>query len=143
MFFLLMNQRRSPYDVLPLSDFRQLLQEQAVVKVTIEGDSLYGQLLPSNRTGVVNFKTELPQGTSSSWQFTQWLLDNRGSAVIEVRNNTNLLIQVLLPLVPWVLIFGFIWFFVFRKLKRGEMRYEPMRGIVTEHEQTPPQSGIR
>src|SRR5207247_1206744 len=38
---------------------------------------------------------------------------------VKVENNTNLILQVLLPLIPWLLIFGFIWFFVFRQLRNS------------------------
>ncbi|MFA5863264.1 MAG: ATP-dependent zinc metalloprotease FtsH [Phycisphaerae bacterium] len=36
---------------------------------------------------------------------------------LRVENTDNIFIQVLLPLVPWLVIFGFIWFFVFRQLR--------------------------
>ena len=34
-------------------------------------------------------------------------------------NNQNLLSTILIPLIPWLLIFAFIWFFVFRQLRNS------------------------
>ncbi len=144
MLFLMLNHNRSSYEPLPLSDFRQLLQEQSVLKVTVENDALYGQLVPNNRTKIVNFRTDLPQGTTSSWAFTHWLLDNRGGALVEAHNDTNLVLRILLPLVPWLLIFGFIWFLVIRPLRRVGARNDPMRVVVVgqETQPPPPQAGV-
>ena len=36
---------------------------------------------------------------------------------MDSKNQSNLLMNILLPLVPWLLIFGFVWFFVFRQLR--------------------------
>jgi hypothetical protein len=66
----------------------------------------------------VAFATELPAGTSGNWGFTQWLLENGQGAKITVNNQSNLIVNILLPLIPWLLIFFFIWFFVFRTLRR-------------------------
>ncbi len=33
--------------------------------------------------------------------------------------NTGALLNILISLIPWLLVFGFIWFFVFRKLRHG------------------------
>jgi cell division protease FtsH len=38
------------------------------------------------------------------------ILDKRGNAQVSFRNNQNLLLNILVPLIPWLLIFGFIWF---------------------------------
>jgi ATP-dependent Zn protease len=55
----------------------------------------------------------------SNWDFVRWLLENsRGTATVEIRNANNVLVNILLPLIPWLLIFGFIWFFVFRQLRK-------------------------
>jgi cell division protease FtsH len=137
--FLLLNHSRNAKSAesLPLSTFRELLQDDAVARVTVQDDELSGQLKSNQRTGIVDFRTTLPQGTSSSWTFTQWLLENRGTAVVDARNDRNLLLQILLPLVPWVLIFGFIWYFVFRQLRKGRLGNEPMRVVIVGHEPRP------
>jgi ATP-dependent Zn protease len=49
----------------------------------------------------------------------QWLMDHRQDAEVRVENNANPLVNLLLPLVPWLLIFLFIWYFVFRQLRNA------------------------
>jgi cell division protease FtsH len=46
-------------------------------------------------------------------------MKQRGATKVEAKNQSNLLMNILLPLVPWLLIFGFIWFFVFRQLRNS------------------------
>ena len=46
-----------------------------------------------------------------------WLLDHAGNAKVEAENGNSFLLQFVVPLIPWILIFGFIWFFVFRQLR--------------------------
>ena len=49
----------------------------------------------------------------------------------ERMGSNNLLLNILVPLIPWLLIFFFIWFFVFRVLRRAQTTpAEPMRVIV-------------
>ena len=36
----------------------------------------------------------------------------------QTRLGPNILTDILMPLLPWLLIFGFIWFFIFRKVMR-------------------------
>jgi preprotein translocase subunit YajC len=53
-----------------------------------------------------------------------------------VETSANLLVNVLLPLVPWFLIFAFIWFFVFRQLRRaqpGEPKPAPVYIVTPEN----------
>ncbi len=117
--------------VLSLDQFYDALQGGEVKSVAIEGDALGGMAtLPTKAGGqvVAPFRTDLPQGMSQSWGFVQWLLQNRNGATIHVENNTSIVLQFVLPLVPWLLIFLFIWFFVFRQLRRNKR--EPLPVVV-------------
>lgn len=112
-----------PAHQVALSEFVEHLQAGEVSRVTIEGDEISGEFpaprtLPAAPEPVRAFRTELPQGTAGSWAFMSWLLENRGKAKVEVRPDSNFVAQFVLPLVPWLLIFGFIWFFVFRVLRK-------------------------
>ncbi|HEX4055534.1 MAG TPA: ATP-dependent metallopeptidase FtsH/Yme1/Tma family protein [Tepidisphaeraceae bacterium] len=103
--------------MIPLSEFRAQLQAQKISAVNIDADELSGTMT-TQAGATVAFRTRLPAGTSSNWAFTQWLLDHAGPAKIEVKNGPSTLMNILVPILPWLLIFGFIWFFVFRKLRR-------------------------
>src|SRR5215208_1748067 len=69
-------------------------------------------------SSVTRFRADVPPG-SLSQQLGVWILDHGGQAAIKVENTQNLLMNILLPLVPWLLIFAFIWFFVFRQLRNS------------------------
>lgn len=106
--------------VVPLSFVDEQLTSGNVKVVDVERDQVSGELFaarPWDGKSVQAFRTMLPEGTTSQWSFTQWLLANRRDATVSVNNHDNLVLNILVPLIPWLLIFGFIWFFVFRQLR--------------------------
>jgi ATP-dependent Zn protease len=118
MLFFILNSKHKASTPVSLSEFSTELSKGNVSLVVVDSETLHGQYATAVK-GVIAFRTEVPQGTTQNWPFMQWLLENRRGAVIRVDNNQNLLVNLLLPLVPWLLIFGFIWFFVFRQLRKN------------------------
>jgi len=97
------------------------LKEMVIDGKTIRGTFNRAQDTPGN---IANFKCEIPEAQISSPWYMQWVMDlatKKGDITTTVRaeNNQNLLVNLLLPLVPWLLIFAFIWFFVFRQLRNS------------------------
>jgi ATP-dependent Zn protease len=142
MLFVLVQGKNRQTDSISASDFESLLSAGSFRSITIESDEVLGDLMkPTVLSGgatVTTVRVSLPQGLGQSWPFYEHVMRNRGPATVHVENGQNLLLQVLLPLVPWLLIFGFIWFFVFRQLrgKTGVAR-EPMPVIVVNQQQQP------
>jgi cell division protease FtsH len=68
---------------------------------------------------VVGFNVQLLPGQSSDWLFTRDLLTAVPNASIRNVNNQNFLVQLLLPLLPWLLIIVFLYVVVFRQLRNG------------------------
>jgi ATP-dependent Zn protease len=133
-FFLTAQTRPAGQFAMPLSVFEAELAADNVERVDVEGDVLVGKLR-TQRTienqPVLTFRTALPPGTTAGWNFMEWLLENRRNATVNVNNDENLLLNILVPLIPWLLIFGFIWFFVFRQLRGAQTNAaQPMRVIV-------------
>ncbi len=131
---------------IPLSQFTDLLQQDRIAQVTIGEDELRGQV-KAGEAGTKGaeafaFRTTLPRGTSANWTFTQWLLANGHSAKVVAGHEDNMLTDLLVPLVPWVLIFLFIWFFVFRQLRRkpGDALRLPQPVYLVEQPQGPTDS---
>src|SRR4051812_10856175 len=99
----------------PLSFLQEQLSAGNVKAVDVEHDLLSVELADPRALGgatVKQFRTTLPEGTTSQWTFMEWLLANRRDAAVTVRNQNSLILNILVPLIPWLLIFGFIWFFV-------------------------------
>jgi hypothetical protein len=139
MLALLLTRRsKPPYGEIALSDFAAKLRAGNVEWVTVSDTEVSGkfetpQTLASGRVPVTvtHFRTQLPNNVAGSWPFTQWLLDNANGARIEADNGGNLLVNIVVPLIPWVLIFGFIWFFVFRQLRgQGARPPQPWPVVV-------------
>ena len=134
--FVLLNANPRPAGQfeIPLSVFQAELAADNVERVDVGTDLLTGKLRTQrtiDNQPVTQFRTPLPVNTTAGWNFTEWLLENRRNAVVGVRNENNLLLNILVPLIPWLLIFGFIWFFVFRQLRGMQTtKNEPMRVIV-------------
>jgi ATP-dependent Zn protease len=145
-FFVLVRKAPAPAGggQIPLSDFQTYLQNGTVASVTITGDELRGTFnrpvaLPSG-AAATTFVVPLTPSVVGSWQFVEWVLDNRGTAVVSMDSDDDLLINILVPLIPWLLIFGFLWFFIFRGLRKAQAAQQPMRVVVvgTEQQQPPP-----
>ena len=121
MLFMLANKNRAEYAMIPLSEFTQRLESGKVQRVVIGNDEVFGQFATPESVGgdmVGKFRVPLPAGTTSNWTFQQWVVEHRQNAQVDVENNPNWFTQILVPLIPWLLIFGFIWFFVFRVLRK-------------------------
>ena len=127
MLFMLINTKNNTAVSIPLSEFQLRLERDLVQNVVIDGDEIRGTFkdegeivnTPAGSVKVKEFTTPVPLGSSADWTFTRWVLENRRNAQVTVENNQNILLQVIVPLIPWILIFAFIWFFVFRQLRNS------------------------
>jgi ATP-dependent Zn protease len=124
ILFLLMSQRapEARYPRIALSELATRLEAGEVQSLVVEGDQAHGQFvqprtLPGGQTSS-DFRCQLPEGAGGDWHFFEWLLEHRGKADVSVMNSSSLVVNILLPIIPWLLIFGFIWFFVFRQLRK-------------------------
>ena len=129
LLFLLLSQRspaayQATGEQIPLSDFAARLEAKQVRSVAIarselRGDFTSAQTLPGGRV-LQQFRTALPEGMGENWAFVNWVLSNRGSATVSVaETNDSVVMNILLPVIPWLLIFSFIWFGVFRQLRKA------------------------
>jgi cell division protease FtsH len=125
MLIILVNQHRANYVQISLDQFITRLKADKIASVTIETDEISGSLrnkedIPNAGLQVQLFRTPSPVGPAGGWpDFYKYIYENRGTASVTVDNSSNVILQVILPLIPWLLIFGFIWFFVFRQLRNS------------------------
>jgi ATP-dependent Zn protease len=121
MLFMLLNKGRSQHATISLGEFNRLLKDDRVAYVDVGKDNLYGEFKRAEtirNQAIEKFHVPLPEGTTSSWQFTNWLLNNAGDAGVGVQREQNVAAEILVPLIPWLLIFLVIWFFVFRQFRK-------------------------
>jgi len=123
LFYLLSN-RGGSYTQISLGQFWTQLGQGNVKTITIEGDQIKGEFrsdvqIPNVGSGSIRrFRAELTPNAGSG-PFLVDLLNNRNGADIVAENTQNIFLSIFVPLIPWLLIFGFIWFVVFRQLRNS------------------------
>jgi cell division protease FtsH len=124
MLVMLLRSTATAHQPIPISDFENLYAGHYIEEFTIDGNDIEGEVkdgvqIPGAPANTKYFSTEYPEGTFSNGTYLVDLMAKRGGTKVEAKNQSNLLMNILLPLVPWLLIFGFIWFFVFRQLRNS------------------------
>ncbi|GMU23525.1 MAG: hypothetical protein AMXMBFR13_36030 [Phycisphaerae bacterium] len=99
-------------------EFLDQLADQNVAEVTIREDSLRGKLRhdPGQNQNLA-FQVELIPGRIDVLKLADEIRAKDPKTLINMDNSNGYLIQILVNFVPWLLVFAFIWFFVFRQLR--------------------------
>jgi len=147
MFLLLMRQGRASSGSVPtvsLGQFTLAVNAGALfsadvgdsdVEFVVNSSGMSTSRLPTSVGG--RYRVDLPTGAGNDWKFLQWLTDPHNNSYASVtlnRGRQNLLENLLLPLIPWILIFGFIWFFVYRQIKSPR---QPLPVVIVNPEARP------
>ncbi|HUB25947.1 MAG TPA: ATP-dependent zinc metalloprotease FtsH, partial [Tepidisphaeraceae bacterium] len=123
MMFLIFRQSNSRYEDISLSQFENYLDAKQIDSIKISGDEIDGTLRASAvKNGQNLFDTTVPTGTfQASGDFLNRLLDKAAAAntTVNVANTPNLVVNFLLPVVPWLILFGVIYFVLFRQLRNS------------------------
>jgi cell division protease FtsH len=127
MLFLFINGKPKARFTIAWSEFDQKLSDDQVREVTVEGGGdIHGsfrsaQIIGTNNSrAITEFRTKAPTvDGAATWGVLQYINQNRKNAIVAYDDGQSLLINILLPLIPWLLVFGFIWFFVFRQLRNS------------------------
>jgi cell division protease FtsH len=122
--FLLLNNRGGQYISLNYGDVLTQLKVENVKLLSMENDQIKGEFrqpvtFPGpGMASVTRFRADVPPGALSS-NLGVWILDHRGPADLMAENSQNLLVTIIVPLIPWLLIFAFVWIFIFRHLRNS------------------------
>ncbi len=109
-----------------ISEFQQQFKNANVEVVTLEGDTIRGKFrdavsLPGI-SKVEMFRTEVLAG-SQPFDVMKWVLDTNAGLVnkasVKIENGGSLLTSLIVPLIPWLVLFGFVWFFILRQLRNS------------------------
>ena len=122
--YLLLRMSNTTSSTLPISEVERLIGQGEVAKLSLEGDQIRGTLravrvYPQFPRPILEFRCETP---------TDWLrgpgtgrlldLNSKSEHPAEVVADyaTNVFLAMFGPLIPWLVLFGLIYFFLFRKL---------------------------
>ena len=120
VFLLLSKQAPDRHQRIPLSEFLDQLQLGRVARVVITRDEVVGefkaaQVVSGGKT-VLYFRTQLPE--SADWNAVAWIVEHRNAATVDVQNDESYVVNILLPWIPWLIIFGLVYLVVVRPLRR-------------------------
>ncbi len=109
---------------LTITQFYTYLDNRQIESLTVKDGSVVGKLrsMTGQKPGSSpDFEVQFPRETTHSPEFIEQIRTkcNETETPMDYQTSDNLFLQVLLPLIPWLLIFGFIWFFVFRQIRNS------------------------
>lgn len=99
-----------------MDEFRTELSANNVSEFVVSGNEINGRLKLATGSGVAfhaHFNKE-------DEEIATWLRDHKGNANMKVVNESSTLMNLILPLAPWLVIFGFVWFFLYRKVRNQQ-----------------------
>jgi cell division protease FtsH len=128
LVIIVINHQADQYEKVDLSVFWEQLEPREegalgnVRKLTINGADIRGEFRTEykdpNGAPIKKFKTQVPSGMASDYALLKDIRDISGGTVVAVENTSGWVVY-LVPLIPWILIFAFIWFFLIRQLRAG------------------------
>jgi cell division protease FtsH len=124
---MLLQQNANKYKEISLTEFQHdLAATTPLIKhIDISGDDIDGIFLKDTpiKNGsdhTVYFTTSVPTGTFQNGStYLLWVMDHAGSTEVAVKNTQNLLLNILLPVVPWLLLCVVIYFVLFRQIRNS------------------------
>jgi cell division protease FtsH len=122
LLFVWLKQANPGSATISLSDFYREVKSANIEKITIDDAEVDGKLKSAKVMGtqtVTNFRVYTPP-QMGTWEFVKDVLDKvGGTADVRAEPTNNILMNFILPFIPWLLILAFIWFFVFRQLRNS------------------------
>ncbi len=120
MLAMLLMQRMERRQVITMNDFWRYVENDSIQSLTIQDNSLKGKLKPEAVKGLDEpreFELKYPPGAIDS-TLVNWIRERcRSVGEVKYDETGTMFFTLLIQLVPWVLIFAFIWFFVFRQFR--------------------------
>jgi cell division protease FtsH len=120
LLVMLLMQRMDRRQVITMNDFWRYVENDSIQSLTIQDNSLKGMLKREAVKGLDEpreFELKYPPGAIDS-SLVNWIREKcRSISDVKYDETGTMFFTLLIQLVPWVLIFAFIWFFVFRQLR--------------------------
>src|SRR4051812_17197062 len=124
MLVILVSKSKTTQTAISVDTFYKMLDQDKVLSITVEDPEITGKfknaesIAGAGPAPVKDFKVTFPVDWLRQQGFTEISKRvEKQNTRLEAENNNNILFNIVLPFIPWLLIFGFIWFFVFRQLR--------------------------
>jgi cell division protease FtsH len=116
LYLVLSGSRRSGAREIDLGTFKSQLDSGNIADIKLAGAQVTGKFVKplDSLDKATNFYTEIPTA-AQSWEFTNYVLGKVEK--VEAQNGNDILMSLLITMLPWLLIFLFLWLFVFRQLR--------------------------
>jgi cell division protease FtsH len=118
MLVMMVMQNMTSRTELSYDEFLTQVKDHNLERATIRDDAIVGKL--SHVTGQgqnTEFQVDLIPGRINYDNLVAEIRRYSPDARIKFDNQSNYIWQVLISMVPWILIFAFVWFFVFRQMR--------------------------
>ncbi|HEX4125450.1 MAG TPA: ATP-dependent zinc metalloprotease FtsH [Tepidisphaeraceae bacterium] len=124
MLWIVIQKQNPKYTTIDFNSFLTAWDQNQVKNVVIEDLDVSGEFTKP-LSGLVHdhpkdevtlFHTSFPPRTENQWEYL-YKANPKTPTVYE--NDNGILVQVIVPLIPWLLIIAFIWFFLFRQLRNS------------------------
>lgn len=115
---MVMNQMSSRAK-LSMDQFMVDLEDGNIARIVFQADRITGERHEvQNKGEPKEFEVEWPR-QSMDWAFTNHVLNvaKQHNTKVVTDNNTGVFLDILINIVPWIVVFAFVWFFVFRQLR--------------------------
>ncbi len=120
MLVVLLNHSMDPRTKITWSEFCGYVEDGSIESLVLRDRSIYGELTSSEGApDGAGRRFEVPiRPNVVDFEFDKWLRTSLPDAEIKIEED-SILMAVLINLLPWLLIFAFIWFVVFRQLRNA------------------------
>ncbi len=129
MFLFMLNQNMSRKHKIEISQFWTHIRNGDIEKVTVQDNAIIGQFYkgrvpPNAPQGTREFETAylgIAQKIEDVRKDVETITAENGHppVVFASRVNSNLLLNILLSTIPWLLLIAIIWFLLFRQLRQS------------------------
>ena len=131
MLFLYVSNSGNGNTEVPINAFLTQLDSGNIKSVSLEPDGMTGELFTAATAEgkkYTRYHVNVTQMMTSDWNFVSMLNQKLEAArakdagkgiTLKAEGQSNPWLMVIIPFIPWLLIFAFIWFFVFRQLKNS------------------------
>jgi len=123
LLLMLLNQSWPRPRVISVHQLKTYLDQGRIEQLVISTDSILGKLRPTGEAKPgesLRFKVEVRPGLLDDGEFYRYLgLFDAAEKGVDVRWETTrgVFYDLLVNTLPWILVFGFLWFFLFRQLR--------------------------